>query len=273
MVDRTELVGNAVAGIVRRLVKLMLSEGLAYQAFDDILRKAYVQVAETDFQLDDRRMSASRIATLTGLHRKEVARLRAGEDSSATQREEAGRTRASQVVAGWLRDSHFHDRKGDPLPLPFDGEASVSELVRRYGRDITPRSVVDELMRLDVVEQAGELYRLTSRSTDPPPGFDEQIELIGRDTSDFLETLLFNLERDSDEASRLQRKAVYDNVPEEYVDAFQRLSTRMAENLLQELDIWLAAHDRDNVPGLLGRGRVRLGLGVHHIFERLDDAE
>jgi hypothetical protein len=80
-----------------------------------------------------------------------------------------------------------------------------------------------------------------------------------------METIDHNITRSEDDAALFQAKVVYDNVPVEYIEVFRQLSGRMAQRLLEELDRWLADHDRDNNPETLGTGKARLGLGVFQI--------
>lgn len=260
------------AKVLKRLVRVLLREGVSYQTFDELARRVYVQVAEAEFPIEGRKTTTSRISTLTGLHRKEVARLRtdALDDTSDLS---AKRNRTSHVLSAWLRDDDFLDRKGDPLPLPFTGEVSFTELVRRYGRDTTPRAVLDELIRLDAVERDRDEYRLVARGFKPAPGSDELLELLGTDTAELLDTIDYNMTRQADEPFRLQFKVAYNNVPEEYADTFRKLSGRMTQHLIGELDRWLADHDRDHTPDILGHGRVRLGLSIFQIQEKGEDTD
>jgi hypothetical protein len=63
---------------------------------------------------------------------------------------------------------------------------------------------------------------------------------------------------------------MYDNVPMEWADAFQSIAQARAQEMLEGLDRWLAHRDRDVNPTVKGKGRVRIGLGVYHFEERLD---
>ena len=50
--------------------------GLTFPALADLLRELYVNVAEYDFALSGKEQTDSRVSLLTGIHRKEVRRLR-----------------------------------------------------------------------------------------------------------------------------------------------------------------------------------------------------
>ena len=62
--------------LLRPLVRLLIRAGVTFPALSDLLRELYVNVAEHDFALADKEQTDSRISLLTGIHRKEVRRLR-----------------------------------------------------------------------------------------------------------------------------------------------------------------------------------------------------
>ncbi len=57
------------------LVRILLRNGISYLEFAEVARQVFVDVAGRDFTLPKRKISLSRIAIMTGLSRKEVARL------------------------------------------------------------------------------------------------------------------------------------------------------------------------------------------------------
>src|SRR5689334_12352533 len=59
------------------LVKLLLHRGIGYASFADLLKKVFVQVATREFPLHGKPDTDSRIHILTGIHRRDVKRLRA----------------------------------------------------------------------------------------------------------------------------------------------------------------------------------------------------
>ncbi|HHB13299.1 MAG TPA: hypothetical protein ENK62_08885 [Chromatiales bacterium] len=264
MEPRNQAVVTAIVRILKPLVRILLRHGISCPAVEELLRRAYVEVAQEEFAVPGRKQSTSRIAVLTGLSRKEVARLRKLPPVEQVELDERY-NRAARIISGWLRDEDFLDRKGDPDILPFDGPRSFSELVRRYSGDMTPRAMADELLRVGAMETTphGE-FRLTARGYVPMAGDEEKLQVLGTDTRDLIETIDHNITRPPAQA-RFQRKVLYDNVPVEHVREFERLAARLGQNVLEQLDEWLARHDRDSTPGVQGTGRVRLGLGIYEI--------
>src|SRR5690242_6637154 len=70
---------EATQGVLRPLVRILLRNGVPFGAFAEMARAVYVEVAEKEFALPDKKQTVSRISTLTGLTRKDVTRLQAAE--------------------------------------------------------------------------------------------------------------------------------------------------------------------------------------------------
>jgi hypothetical protein len=257
---------------LRPLVKLLLKSGFTYGDFNSIVSRLFVDVAEVDFVIEGRRQTISRIAAVTGLPRKLVARLRAESLMPDFQKPVVSRNRAALVLTAWLRDEQFLDRKGDPEALNFEGERSFSELVRKYSGDITPRTIADELMRIDAMEEVDGKLRLTTRGYQPMTGSVEQIQILGEDTAELITTIDRNLHWPASDQI-FQQKVMYNNVPVEYLGVFAKLSNRLARRLLEDLDLWLSSHDRDAGSELLGSGRAKVGMGIYQIEEVLEPGD
>src|SRR5688572_23750785 len=125
---------QAIARLLRPLCRLLLRHGVSFGAFSEMAKRAYVDVAMTDFTLPGKKPSMSRASILTGLTRKEVQRLTAEADGSSPPAGERY-NRAARVLTAWLRDPDFHEG-GAPRALPVDGDASFVALVRRHSGDM-----------------------------------------------------------------------------------------------------------------------------------------
>jgi hypothetical protein len=127
------------------LASILLRAGVGAGEFSDICRHAFVLVAANQLASPRRRTNVSRIAVATGLTRQEVARLLKS-DVASTRRDPKHLHRANRVLAGWYRDPRFTLRSGLPKPLDIRGPGtSFYGLVRKYGGDVPPRAVLDEL--------------------------------------------------------------------------------------------------------------------------------
>ncbi|RLJ16991.1 hypothetical protein DJ031_16160 [bacterium endosymbiont of Escarpia laminata] len=257
----------AILKLLRPLVRLLLRNGMSYGDFADLSRWVFMDVAEKEFTLPERKQSVSRISVITGLTRKEVSRLQKIEtpDDSAIAQQY---NRAARVIAGWLRDSRFHTSKGTPAELSFDsGVDSFTALAKEHSGDIPPRAILDELLRVGTVEQNEDgNIRLLMEAFVPRTGEKDKLHILGTDVHLLLSTIDHNL-RLGDSDPRYQRKVAYDNLPEEALPRFREMSAKKAQALLVELDRHLSAQDRDLNPKVKGSGRKQAGIGIYY-FEQ-----
>lgn len=263
----------AVHKVLRPLVRLLMRNGVSCASFEEQVRRVYVSVAMSDFALDSRKPSVSRAATLTGLSRKEVSRLLSPlSDDDIAAAYVGSHNRAASVVSGWVRDTDFQDGTTQPRPLSMeDTGAGFPALVKRYGGDVPPRAVLDELIRVGAAELLPDgRARLTARSYLPARDDAAKIDILGTDVSYLLETIYHNLEHTGPEA-RYQRKVLYDAVPKEHVEGFKRLAAEQCQQLLESFDRQLAEVDRSANPKVSGTGRHAVGVGMFYFEEDLSD--
>lgn len=257
----------AFARILRPLVRILLKNGISYRTFADIAKSQFVEMAQKEFAIEGRKQSVSRIALITGLTRKEVSRLL--EFSVPSDRRKSDRyNRASRVIAGWRRDKDFLNSKGKPDILPISGEGkSFQQLVTRYSGDIPHRAVLDELLRAGIVRcPDGTRVKLIKLAYLPRGDEAMKLHILGVDTSYLIDTISHNLQEGESEPF-FQRKVLYDNLPDEVLPGLRRLSTKSAQALLEKLDIWLSARDRDINPQVEGSGRNTAGIGIYYFEE------
>ena len=256
-----------VLRILRPLVRILLRHGISYGTFADLAKWVYTDVARQEFGLQGRKQSTSRVSILTGLSRKEVTRVRElkrpDDRASAEQY-----NRAARVIAAWRREADFLDAEGQPAILPMSGRgATFSELVRRFSGDIPARAIRDELMQVGAVEQLEDgRIRLLAPAYVPRTSEVEKIHILGTDVSHLISTIDHNLQPDVSEPF-FQRKVAYDNLPHEVLPQFRLLTLGKAQALLENMDRWLARHDRDTNPAVDGTGRSRAGIGIYYFEE------
>lgn len=247
--------------IQRSLAKFAIRLGLSSGTMSELVRRAFIDAAEELLVERGEKVQATKIGAMTGLYRKEIVRLREMEVPGAASQEDKY-NRSARVVTGWMRDSDFLDEKGEPAVLDLRGPTGFSELVKRYSGDMAMTALREELSRLGIIEttEAGQL-RLVSQgyvSTDTVEG----IHILGVDTADLIETIQHNLLVDG-AGTRFQRKVSYVGIPSQFVDEFREYAASSSQELLEDLDRWLAERDVAQVEE--GASLTRLGVGVYHI--------
>jgi len=192
-----------------------------------------------------------------------VKRLPAQDDLGALDRI----NRAARVISGWVRDRRFSDESGQPTDLPFEeGDICFRQLVKAYSGDAPARAVLDELMRVGVVERTPDgRIRLLEHSYIPKGREIDKIAILGSDTSDLISTIDNNICHP--DAPFFQRKVNYDNLPSEALPELKKLAGEHSQELLERVDRWMGERDRDVNPRVAGTGRKRAVVGIYYFQE------
>jgi hypothetical protein len=227
----------AVRRLMGPLVRLLIARSVPFPFVANLLRGAYVDVALKQFPVSGRRQSDSRITLLTGVHRKDVKRLRQQPDA----RHGPSRTVSlgSQLIARWTALPAFRDATGAPLPLPrlttAGIEPSFEALVRSVNTDIRPRVVLDEWLRLGLVHlDEQDRVCLNVQAFIPPEGSEEMAYFFGRNLHDHMAAAVHNML--GEPGPLFDRSVNYNNLSPEAVAELIELAGRRAMDVLQELN-------------------------------------
>ena len=232
-----ERLQTPVARLLRPLVRLFIRCGLTFPALSDLLREIYVNVAEHDFALSGKEQTDSRVSLLTGIHRKEVRRLRGA--GAPVRLVPASVSRSSLIVARWVAAPEFTDASGAPRPLrragdPGDGP-TYEDLVESVTRDVRPRAVLDDwLDRGMVTLDADGRIRLEEAAFAPRSGDDRQLYYFGRNLHDHVAAAVENIL--SAEPPFLERAVHYEGLSRDMAAAMRTLSRRVAAEALQAVN-------------------------------------
>lgn len=264
----------AVLRLLRPLVRLLLHHSVPYETFADLARWVYVDVAEKDFALENKKQTTSRISVITGLNRKEVARLQAMDVADNTSAV-ASFNRAEKVVTAWLHEYPKTDTSSRAATIPIEGENSFATLVKKYSGDMPVRAVLDELVRVGVVRRLenGQVELLSSGAIVPTSeNKQELLNVFGQHATDFLGSITHNVMA-SDEKRLFQRVAWYDNIPIQRLEDAKAFSRNRGQAIVDELTEELSKFDRDITPNIEGSGRARAVFGVYYYEEITESGE
>ncbi|QGW79316.1 hypothetical protein GPJ81_22315 [Pseudomonas alkylphenolica] len=253
---------SALRRVMRPLVRLMLRKGVTYTVFADLLKEVFVDVADREFRLDDKAPSDSRISLLTGVHRKDVRRLRT-EDDTASMALPENITLGAQLVNAWTSNSPFCKTAGQALPLPrlasVGGDVSFDALVAQVSTDIRARVVLDEWLRLGVVRlDEQDCVHLEAQAFVPQKGFDEKAAYLAHNLHDHASAAVHNLTAQGQPF--FERSVHYDALSPASVEVLRE--TVASEGMQTLLGFSRLAADLENgdLSSLDPRQRITIGL-------------
>jgi hypothetical protein len=244
----------------------MVARDVPFPVLAERLKELYVETSARHFRLGAKRMTDSRISLLTGLQRKDIRAVRARlavDDAPETQ--SAGQL--PRVVAQWMGAGTFTEKSGKPRRLPRTAEEgpSFDSLVAEVSRDVHPRTVLDELVRLGLVEHdEDDCVRLVTSGFVPRRGETELLGYFGANLGDHVEAAVSNLLASPEPGPFFERSVHYNQLTSEALEELDVLARRLQQDALSELSARaLVLQQRDD-----GReattGRFRCGTYIYH---------
>lgn len=267
----TEVSFRALRKIFRPIVKYMIARGITFPAVTQLLKSLYVEVANDEFPLADRRATDSRVSMLTGIHRGEVKRLT--EDGAAeSETAPASVSLGAQVVARWISDPLYLDIDANPLPLPRHasdgGDVSFESLVATIRRDIRSRPMLDEWLRLGVVTlDDSDRVCLKTKAFVPQKGSEEKAFYFGQNLHDHIAVCVNNMLGEQD--SLLERSVYYHRLTPASIETLKKLATELGMRSVQEVNRLAAQLDR--LDGGRPDANQRMNFGIYFFRGASDD--
>ena len=221
--------------LLRPLVRLMIRAGITFPVLEDLLRSLFVDVAQNDLLPDPKSRTDSRISLLSGVHRKEIRRLRL--EPQALTETPAIVTVASQIIARWLGSPPWVGADGTPLALPRSNDpVSFERLVEGVTKDMRPRAILDSWLAEGVVSiDAEDRVVLNEAAFLPQPGQEAQLFYFGRNLHDHIAAACANITAVAT-APFLDRSVHYDRLPADVADRLVAISREAAQKMLLEIN-------------------------------------
>lgn len=268
-----DILRQLVYKLLYPIVKILLRKGISFGEFNQTVKLVFTDVAEQILTESEGKASSSRISIITGLTRKDVGFLRKQNKNQAPVAGQASQkyNRSVRVISGWIEDNEFCSDSGYPRTLPIHGETgSFESLVNKYSGDMPVRAMLDELLRVGVVEKIESHHVSLLRHAYIPEGDeDEKLLILGEDVPLLITTIDHNLAANKNE-SRFQRKVCYNNLPEGCLADFKKMVDHDGQLLLEKFNEWLSRHDRDNASASDGSDRFKAGVGIYYFQQAMD---
>jgi len=248
----------ALSEVLRPLAQLALARGLPFQATEGLLKQAYIEAAAEVHSSVLAHRRVSRISTATGINRREVTRLLQPEAVAVPR----PRSLALELFAAWQAHPDTRDDAGHARALPRQGPApSFEALARSVTRDVHPRSLLDDLLRLGLaaLDDDGDTVRLLEVAFVPRGNQAHMLALLGANVGDHLRAAVGNvLGRDP---PHFEQAIEADELSAESLAELRALVSRqwrvLTAALVPQLEQMIAA---DQAAGRTPDQRVRIGL-------------
>jgi hypothetical protein len=219
------------------MVSALIKTGVTAQEADTVVRQVFVQMAIE--QSNPEAASDSSISIATGLARREVKRLR--ELSSQEQHPVPENVSiGSRIIAAWLTRSGYQDTQGRPIPLPRRSndftQPNFENLADGISKDVRPRAMLDELIRLGVVEiNENDYVTLNQEAFVPTEGIEEKAFYLGNNLHDHAAAAFNNLLEKND-SPWFERSVHYKKITTLELDEIRKIVEKAGSKALREVN-------------------------------------
>ena len=239
---------------MRPLVRLLLRHGVTYTAFAAAQKRVFLDAARDELAQRGMAATSSALTLLSGVHRRDVRELSQAEPAAGAAAAGAASSAAlaplsvaGEVIARWMSDPAWQGGKrtrgargargesglggdggatgataatGARAVLPRSGKAgSFDALVASVSRDVRPRAMLDELLRLGVVTEGEDGIALLADGFAPRQGLAEMSELFADNLHDHIAAASANLQG---ERNFLEQAVHVDQLTNESVAQLQK---------------------------------------------------
>jgi Family of unknown function (DUF6502) len=259
---------GAVARLLRPLLRVFIAQGITLPILIRLLKELYVEVAEASFPMPGRTQTDSRINLLTGVHRKDVRMLRGR--GREEDRPSPVVSRNAQMISIWAGAPDYLDGRGRPRALPRTGaRPSFESLVETISKDIRPRVVLDEWLRLGLIRADDkDFIHLDNAAFVPREDFDNLAYYFGRNLRDHIAASGHNLL--GDKPPMLERAVYYEKLTPRSIAELVTFTRKLAMQTLVAVNkkaFELARRDKD-----ASGASHRMTFGTY-FFSASDDAQ
>ncbi|RDH82879.1 MAG: hypothetical protein DIZ80_11455 [endosymbiont of Galathealinum brachiosum] len=260
---------KAVMMLCRPLVRLMIEKGMTFPQFRDLIKELYVDVADKQFSLDDKKPSDSRIFVLTGVHRKDIKRIRQN-----TQQEKSTITSSAslsgEIIARWSGLPEYLDEKGKPRILSKNtnnNQPGFEQLVSGVSKDVRPKVILEEWLRLKIVRLKDDDIVLNKSAFITNKEFKEMTYYLGHHIHDHMASCVNNIL--DEQTPMLERSVYYASLSKNSVKKLRSIADKKGNELLQNLNKQaLKFHETDKHKD---DANYRMRLGIYWYQAELNE--
>lgn len=262
---------RAVKRIMYPMVHLLLKTGMTFPQFSELLKEIYIDVADNEFQIDNKTQTQTRLSFLTGIHRKDIKRLH---NSERGFHEPDNVSVGVKLVSKWLNTERYLDKKGKPLLLPLKAknDPSFEELVGSVCKqDIRASVILEEWLNLGIVsittnDNSIKHVQLCAEAFIPTEGLNEKAFFVGHNIADHLSAASHNLL--SDFPKFFERCVYYDDLSKESIDELQIMVEELGMETLKKINGRAAQLKMNDMAKAEAKQRFNIGLYFYHKNEK-----
>ncbi len=163
--DASSSVEGLIARSLEQIAAILIRAGLDLKSTERLVRGAFIRAAVRAIENAGGKATQSQIATIAGVSRLEVRNYTMRAPTAVGRETLKSNSRVEDVVGGWSHDAKYCDKRGKPKALTYLGANNqFASLVRKYGRDVTARTLRIQLVGRGIAEEKAGLIQLREKT-------------------------------------------------------------------------------------------------------------
>lgn len=185
----TTLTNSCLRLFIKPLMRLCLRHNVKIQEIIESCKLELLEVAKESLVKDNRETTVSRLSIMTGLQRRDVLRLQGLKSIPNDQ------SLVSKVLGLWVSSRRYKNSEANIRRLKHE---EFYSLVAQVSKDLNPRTVLDELIRIEAVSLKGEEIEVVRTSYIPKGNIESGFKIAAHDLEGLIRAVDENLNGQSD---------------------------------------------------------------------------
>lgn len=258
--NRSALFQTALLRIMRPLARLMIAHGVTITSASELMKRALIAASERDVGPG---ATDSRVSLVTGLHRKDVKRLRTDPLPIARR---STTNACALLIAEWSHGADHIDPDGQPQAKT---RAQFDELVRALRLDLPPATLLDALRDQGAITEDGHRISLVSDIYLASPDTEASLIAFEKNLAAHLDAATDNLLSPTDIAPHLERAAHFNQLSDASLALLETEARRAVMEMLQALNARALELQKSDD----GKGTGRFSVGAYVLAQNEEDPE
>lgn len=260
---QNKLLNSAIKQLMKPLMRFLIDQQITLPTLMEVIKSAYVEVAEKDFSIADKPPTDSRINLLTGVHRKDVKRLR---DLNQQHKPSERLSINSLMLASWMSEEPYCI-KGIPQTLAINGDNSFETLANEYSRqNIHASSIMESWLQLGWVSKNDEqTLKLNMDALHDKQLTEDQLFFFAQNLADHMATSTGNL---INKQKNFERAVFYNKLSQTSLLTLKKSAKEQSMRVLKDLNQQALALQKQDKKTSGPHYRFRLGS---YLYTDLDD--
>lgn len=263
MTNSQNIIIEALRLLLRPISRFCLRHGLRVQDLLEAAKVALLTAAQQEIESQGGDVNVSKLAVMTGLHRRDVMRIYQREETK-----EGPQGTLRKIIGQWQHDKRFTNSSGLPRTLGFEGvESEFRDLVNSVSQDLNHATVLFELERIGVVKKTRDGLKLVGRTYVAKGDIKQGYGMLASDVTDLMTAVQQNVFEEHDPPN-LHGKTIFDKIPSNLTQTVRELLYREGSAFHKRIRGLLSQYDVDVNPDVKSDDSfLRVALGTFSVIE------